>query len=198
MTVKPLRALIGEDSEDDTLLLKRELAVGGYQVVSQRVDTPEAMRSALDEQPWDIVFADYTMPRFDGMSALRLLRQRESDIPFIIVSGTIGEDTAVMAMRAGAQEFILKGRSTRRLPAGERERTEAEARRVRRRREQDDARLVATLEATTDFVATSNAQGMLLYLNGAGRTMLGIVVFVVFFLVCLFLLCFVWSVFFLC
>jgi len=174
MTEKPLRALIVEDSEDDTLLLKRELAVGGYQVVSQRVDTPEAMRSALDEQPWDIVFADYTMPRFDGMSALRLLRQRDSDIPFIFVSGTIGEDTAVMAMRAGAQDYIMKGRSKRLLPAVERELQEAEARRERRRTEQDHARLVATLEATTDFVATTNAQGMLLYLNGAGRTMLGI------------------------
>src|SRR3569832_410936 len=174
MTEKPLRALIVEDSEDDTLLLKRELAVGGYQVVSQRVDTPEAMRSALDEQPWDIVFADYTMPRFDGMSALRLLRQRDSDIPFIFVSGTIGEDTAVMAMRAGAQDYIMKGRSKRLLPAEERELQEAEARRERRRTEHDLARLVATLEATTDFVATTNAQGMLLFLNGAGRTMLGI------------------------
>src|SRR3569832_1561903 len=114
------------------------------------------------------------LPRFAGMSALRLLRQRDSDIPCIFVSGTIGEDTAVMAMRAGAQDYIMKGRSKRLLPAVERELQEAEARRERRRTEQDHARLVATLEATTDFVATTNAQGMLLYLNGAGRTMLGI------------------------
>src|SRR3569833_2546941 len=106
MTEKPLRALIVEDSEDDTLLLKRELAVGGYQVVSQRVDTPEAMRSALAEQPWDIVFADYTMPRFDGMSALRLLRQRESDIPFGGGGGAGGGGAAGGAGRAGARGGI--------------------------------------------------------------------------------------------
>src|SRR3569833_2429615 len=106
MTEKPLRALIVEDSEDDTLLLKRELAEGGYQVVSQRVDTPEAMRSALDEQPWDIVFADNTMPRFDGMSALRLLRQRDSDIPFIFVSGTIGEKTTKKTKHTNTQDYI--------------------------------------------------------------------------------------------
>src|SRR3569623_252380 len=158
MTEKPLRALIVEDSEDDTLLLKRELAVGGYQVVSQRVDTPEAMRSALDEQPWDIVFADYPMPRFDGMSALRLLRQRDSAIPFIFVSGTIGEDTAVMAMSAGAQDYILKGRNNRLLPALERELHAAELRRERRHAEQARARPIATLEASTDFVVMANAE----------------------------------------
>ena len=173
MNKKPLRALIVEDSEDDALLLKRELAHGGYQIEAQRVDTPEAMRSAL-QQPWDIVFADYTMPQFDGMSALRMLREMNADIPFIFVSGTIGEDTAVMAMRAGAQDYIMKGRSKRLLPAVERELQEAETRRERRRTERDRARLVATLETTTDLVVTADAQGTLLYLNGAGRTMLGI------------------------
>lgn len=173
MNKKPLRALIVEDSEDDALLLKRDLANGGYEVESQRVDTPEAMRSAL-QQPWDIVFADYTMPQFDGMSALHMLREMNADIPFIFVSGTIGEDTAVMAMRAGAQDYIMKGRSKRLLPAVERELQEAETRRERRRTERDRARLVATLETTTDLVATTDAQGTLLYLNGAGRAMLGI------------------------
>src|SRR3569832_1366386 len=161
-------------SEEDALLLQRQLRSGGYELIARQVDTAEAMKAALEEDTWDIIFADYTMPRFDGLAALHLLRQRDSDIPFIFVSGTIGEDTAVMAMRAGAQDYIMKGRSKRLLPAVERELHEAEARRERRRTEHVHARLVATLEATTDFVATTNAQGMLLYLNGAGRTLLGI------------------------
>lgn len=174
MDVKLLRALIVEDSEDDALLLKRQLQSGGYQLTSQRVDTPEAMKSALEDYEWDIVFADYTMPLFDGMSALRMLREKSSDIPFIFVSGTIGEDTAVMAMRAGAQDYIMKGRSKRLLPAIERELHEAEIKRGQRRAEQARVRLSATLEASTDFVGMANAQGILFYLNRAGRAMLGI------------------------
>src|SRR3569832_1357407 len=174
MSQKLLRALIIEDSEDDALLLQRQLRSGGYELIARQVDTAEAMKAALEEETWDIIFADYTMPRFDGLAALHLQRANNADIPFIFVSGTIGEDTAVMARRAGAQDYIMKGRNKRLLPAVERELHEAEARRERRRTEQDHARLVATLETTTDFVATTNAQGMLLNLIGAGRTMLGI------------------------
>lgn len=173
MDEKLLRALIIEDSEDDALLLKRQLQSGGYQVVSQRVDTQEAMLAALEEE-WDIAFADYTMPQFDGMNALRLLREKNADIPFIFVSGTIGEDTAVMAMRAGAQDYIMKGRSKRLLPAVERELHEAEIKREQRRSEVARTRLIATLEASTDFVGMANAQGVLFYLNREGRAMLGI------------------------
>lgn len=172
MEEKLLRALIVEDSEDDALLLKRQLQSGGYKVVSQRVDTPDAMKAAIEQQSWDIVFADYTMPQFDGLSALRLLRETNSDMPFIFVSGTIGEDTAVMAMRAGAQDYIMKGRSKRLLPAVERELQEAETRRDRRQTEQARARLIATLEASMDFVGMADAQGRMFYLNRAGRNML--------------------------
>lgn len=172
MEEKLLRALIVEDSEDDALLLKRQLQSGGYKVVSQRVDTPDAMKAAIEQQSWDIVFADYTMPQFDGLSALRLLRETNSDMPFIFVSGTIGEDTAVMAMRAGAQDYIMKGRSKRLLPAVERELQEAETRRARRHTEQARARLIATLEASMDFVGMADAQGRMFYLNRAGRNML--------------------------
>lgn len=172
MDEKLLRALIVEDSEDDALLLKRQLQSGGYKVESQRVDTSDAMKAALEQQSWDIVFADYTMPQFDGLSALRLLRETNSDMPFIFVSGTIGEDTAVMAMRAGAQDYIMKGRSKRLLPAVERELQEAETRRARRRTEQARARLIATLEASMDFVGMADAQGRMFYLNRAGRNML--------------------------
>ena len=174
MSQKLLRALIIEDSEDDALLLQRQLRSGGYELIARQVDTAEAMKAALEEETWDIIFADYTMPRFDGLAALHLLRANNADIPFIFVSGTIGEDTAVMAMRAGAQDYIMKGRNKRLLPAVERELHEAELRRERRQAEQARARLIATLEVSTDFVGMANAEGQMFYLNRAGRGMLGI------------------------
>ncbi len=121
----PLRVLIVEDSEDDALLLVRELQRGGYDVTFERVDTAEAMTETLDNRQLDIVLADYTMPHFSGTDALRLLRERELDIPFIFVSGTIGEDTAVASLKSGANDYIVKGNLKRLIPAIERELREA-------------------------------------------------------------------------
>ncbi len=129
---EPLHTLIVEDSEDDALLLVGELEQGGYQVTAQRVDTLKAVRDALAKQTWDIIFSDYTMPQFSGTEALELVRRSGLDIPFIFVSGTIGEDNAAAAMKAGAQDYILKGNLKRLLPAVERELREAEIRRHRR------------------------------------------------------------------
>jgi two-component system cell cycle sensor histidine kinase/response regulator CckA len=171
---RPLRLLIVEDSEDDMLLLVREFERGGYKVTFERVDTPEAMQTALDHQPWDIVISDYSMPHFSGTGALKLLNEKGLDVPFIIVSGTIGEDTAVAAMKGGAHDYIMKGNLRRLLPAVERELGEAKVRRERRRAEEAQARLVAILEATTDLVGMTDAKGHLLYINQAGRKMLGI------------------------
>jgi len=94
-----LRALIVEDSEQDTLLLARELERAGYDLTYKRVETAEDFTDALARESWDIIFADYTMPRFRGTEALNLLNKSAPDIPFIFVSGTIGEATAVEAMR---------------------------------------------------------------------------------------------------
>ena len=132
---KPLRCLIVEDSEDDALLVLRQLRGGGYDVTSERVETAEAMRAALDRQPWDIVIADYKMPHFSGLAALELLKASGKDVPFIIVSGTIGEDLAVAAMKAGAQDYIMKGNLPRLVPAVERELNEVVERRARKRAE---------------------------------------------------------------
>lgn len=138
---KPLRALIIEDSEDDTELLLRELQRGGYAPVHARVETPEAMRSELAARAWDIVFSDFTMPNFNAFDALSLLRSHDIDIPFIIVSGTIGEDRAVTAMKSGAHDYILKGNLKRLIPAVERELREARVRRERREAEETIRRL---------------------------------------------------------
>ena len=132
----PLRCLIVEDSEDDARLVLRQLRDGGYDVTSERVDTPEAMRAALAGQPWDIVISDYKMPRFSGTAALELLKASGLDLPFIIVSGTIGEDQAVAAMKTGAHDYLMKGKLARLVPAVQRELHDA---RVRCERRQTDA-----------------------------------------------------------
>ena len=128
-----LRVLIVEDSEDDMLLLLRELRRGGYNVEHVRVQTAADMKNALEQQSWDIVLSDYSMPNFDAPAALNILKESGMDIPFIIISGTIGEDTAVAALKAGAHDFIVKGKLARLVPAFERELREAENRRDRRK-----------------------------------------------------------------
>ena len=129
----PIRLLLVEDSEDDALLLLRELQQGGFDPSWERIDTEEAMRAALSRGPWDMVIADFTMPGFSGTEALTLLRARDLDSPFIFVSGTIGEDVAVNAMKAGAHDYIMKGNLRRLVPAIERELREAEMRREHHR-----------------------------------------------------------------
>ncbi len=124
-----------EDSEDDALLLLRALRVAGYDTVHRRVQNAQEMTAAMDAQGWDIVLSDHSMPGFSSREALDLVRRRRMDVPFIIVSGVIGEDAAVEAMRAGAQDYIMKGQLARLAPAIARELREADARRERARAE---------------------------------------------------------------
>jgi two-component system, cell cycle sensor histidine kinase and response regulator CckA len=132
----PLRVLIVEDSEDDAAVLLRALRRGGYEVRYRQVDSASALRASLDAEPWDIVISDYSMPGFSGSAALAILREKDMDLPFIFLSGTIGEETAVQAMKGGAQDYIMKGSLARLVPAIDRELREAENRRERRRAEQ--------------------------------------------------------------
>jgi signal transduction histidine kinase len=117
----PLHVLLVEDSPDDADLTLRALVGGGYEPVFERVDTGEAMGAALDRGAWDVVISDYSMPRFSAPAALALLQRRGVDLPFIIISGTVGDEVAVTAMKAGAHDFIVKGKLARLLPALERE-----------------------------------------------------------------------------
>ncbi len=136
-----LRVLLVEDSENDAMLLLRELRRGGYKPLSsQRVYTPEDMEEALRaadarDEPFQVVISDYYMPRFSAPDALRLLRELGYDVPFIVVSGKIGEDAAVETMKAGANDYLTKENMSRLCPAIERELREVEVRRERERAE---------------------------------------------------------------
>ena len=131
----PLRVLLVEDSEDDALLLLNALRKGGFVPHARRVETAAVLRAALGEETWDIIIADYVLPRFSGIAAIRTARESGFDSPIIIVSGKMDKETAVEAMRAGAQDFLLKGNLTRLVPAIHRELQEAQLRRERRQAE---------------------------------------------------------------
>jgi PAS domain S-box-containing protein len=139
-----LRVLMVEDSEDDALLIVRELKKGGYNPVYERAETAAAMKKAFKEKPWDIILCDYTLPKFSVAKALALLRETNIDIPFLLVSGTIGEETAVECMRLGAQDYIMKNSLSRLCPTIKRELEEAE---IRRKRKQAESQREAAFEA---------------------------------------------------
>ena len=144
-----LRLLLVEDSVEDAELLLWEIRNAGYEVVHSRVETLEAMRQQLRGDPWDIIISDYTMPKFSGLSALRLAQLHDPDLPFILLSGNIGADLAVEAMRAGAHDYVMKNNPSRLIPAIERELRESgvrrAARRAQRQIEESDGRLRALI-----------------------------------------------------
>ena len=128
----PLRLLLVEDSADDADLILHELRRAGYDPTCERVQTAAEMKAALAQRPWDLVIADYVLPHFSAPGALTLVQESGLDLPFIVVSGAIGEETAVQAMRAGARDYIMKGNLARLAPAIVRELHEAGARRERK------------------------------------------------------------------
>ncbi len=130
---QPLRVLLVEDNDDDVQIILRLLHRGGYEPDWVQVQTAEALEDALAHGHWDIVLSDYTMPQFDALRALHKLREQSAHLPFIVVSGSIGEETAVAAMRAGASDYLMKANLTRLVPAIERELREASERQERTR-----------------------------------------------------------------
>src|SRR5919106_2380906 len=153
-----LRVLIVEDEDDDALILLRVLRRAGYDLTYERVDTAEALEGALDRQTWDIITADYSLPQFNGLAALAQVKERGLDLPFIIVSGSIGEDLAVAAMKAGAHDYMMKGNVQRLIPSIERELRDAEVRQERKRAvealQESEARKRAILDAAPDSIVT--------------------------------------------
>jgi signal transduction histidine kinase/FixJ family two-component response regulator len=149
---KALDVLFVEDCEDDMLLLVRELKKGGFDPRYRQVCTAEDLLAALQEKAWDIIISDYSMPMFNGLEALKIYQHLGLDIPFIVVSGTIGEDVAVGMMKAGAHDYLLKDATKRLLPAIQRELREAEERRALKKAEIDLAESHQTLGRVLDSI----------------------------------------------
>ncbi len=173
----PLRALVLEDSEFDAKVMVQALRSGGYDVQWRRVETAAGMEDALRAQAWDVVLADYNMPNFNAPQALRILQASPLDVPFIIVSGGIGEDVAVAAMKAGAHDYVMKGTPARLLPAVERELREAEVRRRRREVEaqhrESELRYRSLWETSPDAVLFCDESGKIGFANPAAETVFG-------------------------
>ena len=131
-----LRLLMIEDNPDDEALVLRTIRKGGFNVEHVRVDNRDDLLTVLKNRDWDIVLSDYQMPEFNGLAALKIVKQRNKDLPFIVVSGTIGEEVAVEAMRSGAQDYLMKDNLTRLVPAIRRELADADERRALREAQQ--------------------------------------------------------------
>ena len=174
---KALRVLFVEDSEDDVDLILRELSRAGYDVTHLRVDTEAAMRAAIPDGGWDAVISDFSMPTFNAGGALGVLKSSGVDLPFIIVSGTIGEETAVAALHAGADDFLLKGKFARLVPALEREMRERGVRAARRAAEkalaESEERYRRIVETTNEGVWMTDADSKTTFVNGRMASMLG-------------------------
>src|SRR5262245_43470605 len=154
-----LRVLIAEDSENDAFFVLRALRTGGYEPLHERVWSASMMQAALQRQGWDVVISDYEMPGFGGFEALELLKASGQDLPFILVSAVVSEETAVAAMKAGAHDYIMKRKLARLVPAIEREMQEAQTRAARKaaeealRHSEDQLRQAQKLEAVARLAA---------------------------------------------
>jgi len=164
---KILRVLHVEDSEQDAALLMRYLKRAGYELISDRVDTVGAMKAALKTREWDVVLCDYSMPNFSAVAALAVLKETQLDLPFIIISGTVGEETAVEAMRSGAHDYLMKESLARLVPAIERETKEAQNRRAQREAEDQLLLQSAALEAAANAIMITDENGRIIWVNKA-------------------------------
>jgi PAS domain S-box-containing protein len=174
---EPLYVLVVEDSLTDTRLIVHELEREGRDVEWQRVEAPAAMRAALERRHWDVIIADWTLPQFSATAALGIVQQMALDIPFIIVSGTVGEELAVDAMRAGAHDYVLKDKMARLAPAVEREVRDANARDASRqadaRLQLSETRFARLSESGIVGIVVADVVGNVLEANDAYLAMIG-------------------------
>ena len=170
----PIRILFVEDSADDVMLACRQLERDALEFESRVVDSEEALRRAIADFRPQVLLSDYSIPGFSGVAALAIAAVVAPSIPFIFVSGTIGEEHAIECLQHGATDYVLKSNLRRLGPAVQRALREAEARKQARLADETRGRLAEILEATTDFVATSDPQRRLTFLNEAGCRLIGI------------------------
>ncbi|HCE42802.1 MAG TPA: hypothetical protein DET40_04585 [Lentisphaeria bacterium] len=174
---KPLRLLIAEDSQNDADLLIRELKRGGFDPIWKRVESACTMENALDAESWDLIISDYKMPNFSGLDALHLLQKKNIDIPFIISSGTIGEEMAVSIMKAGASDYIMKDNLSRLASAVERELREAEVRKSRKKADEKLIKSETLFRTLTSMTPTgiylTDPKGNCIYANEKWLEMAG-------------------------
>ena len=174
---QPLRVLLVEDNPDDAALVLRILRRGGYEPDWHRVQTAEALEEALAEGGWEIVLSDYSLPQFDALRALHMLRDRSAFLPFIIISGSIGEETAVAAMRAGANDYVMKTNLARLVPAVERELRESAERRERASTKKElvdlEEKFQVVFHESLDVMLVLDAAGDTLHVNRAVTRIMG-------------------------
>lgn len=159
---EPLRILIIDDSEDDTVLLVRHLRASGYAPDYRRIDTQDELRTALSAERWDLVICDYSMPQLSAPKALRIIQSLDRDVPVILVSGFVGEDELIRLIKIGAQDIILKSNLARLKPAIERELAEAQLRRDKQRAK---AQLTTAIESIAEGIALYDADDRLVVCN---------------------------------
>lgn len=180
---RKLRALLVEDSEDDATMLQMELREGGYDPVCRRVATEHDLKAALRDGEWDIVFSDWSMPELNGLRAYRIVREQGCDLPFLIISGTIDEENAVEALRAGVHDFMVKGKFARLVPAIERELSDAAVRSAKRQAdaelerqrggvERSERLLRLVLESVPDGVMVVDERGHFVLWNPAAESIM--------------------------
>ncbi|HXJ71547.1 MAG TPA: PAS domain S-box protein, partial [Candidatus Dormibacteraeota bacterium] len=177
MMKTPLQVLIVEDSEFDAQIMVSLLRKGGYDVTCERVENAPAMRTALQGRPWQLILADYNLPSFNAPAALEVLKESGLDLPFIIVSGGIGEDIAVACMKAGAHDYLMKGNLHRLAPAVDRELREAANRASQREAKkavmESERRYRLLWETCPDAVVLMDTKGQISFANPAVREVFG-------------------------
>ncbi len=177
MSVTPLRVLLVEDSDSDEALIHLHLSRGGFDPQVTRVETGDDFKRALEQGTFDIIIADYNLPSFSGFEALAIFHRTHRDIPFLLVSGTVGEDVAVEAMRNGAQDYLLKDHLTRLAPAVLRELREARQRAERRAAEaalrDSELRYRTLVENSNDLVCEIDTHGIIHYVSPNHLSIIG-------------------------
>jgi PAS domain S-box-containing protein len=171
--VKLLHVLVIEDSENDAELLLEEIREAGYDPISERVQTPEHLTTALSRHTWDVILCDYVMPQFSAPDALKIVRAKHTDVPFVVVSGVVGEEAAVNMMKAGASDYLVKTKLSRLVPAVEREMENAQTHRARAQAEASAKYLAAIVESSDDAIYGVKLDGTVVSWNRAAERIYG-------------------------